>query len=67
VTNIVDQVFPLAQSDTELGDVYEHRGFSGTYRLLKDRAAAEHALYDDSRLRCMVADMFGVGPGDLWP
>lgn len=51
----------------ELGDVYEAFGHGGVHRLLKARAAVEHLLYDEMHLRYVVAEMFGVSPGDLWP
>lgn len=64
---LVDRAFPPDESDEELGDVYETLGHGGVLRLLKARAETEHPLYDEMHVRYVVAEMFGVSPGDLVP
>jgi hypothetical protein len=58
-------VFPIDESDEELGAVYEARGYGGVHKLLEARAAALHLMYDELHIRYAVAKMFGISPGDL--
>lgn len=64
---LIDRVFPLDQSDTELGDAYEQRGFLGVYELCKERAEKAWSLRSEADIRLEVALMFDVSPGDIVP
>jgi len=63
--NVVDRIFPIEQSDVEMGDVYEQYGYKGVYDLEKQRRE-NGLIIPDHDIAVDVAQAFGVSPGDLY-